>query len=532
MERIRSARRNRTWAYLSCAFSLRRDTPACEPGGVSRQASSKREIGWPHAHRLALTLACLTAFANVVGQPALTPEDFGYGSLTANGVEIRGSFPLLVVTFELATNSPPRQRLIPNANQAFDQLIFNFFTFPSLNGYYLENSYGSFSWQRAGVIGPVVLDTNETATLAAQQSKDSSDGVTRFGLDSGAGIAYVLGRVAAATAYNFAQWDANADGSITPNELSIMLIGNNGEAGAANRPIGAAAAGFAVPGQNVTLRGRVASLDHRCSFMSMAHELSHSLGTSDLYAGGCFSSGMTTMSCTLYNPLDDRRTFHFDPWHKMRMGWLQPRVFPLATGGVATVTVSQFASPDTPVLLYDPVKGTQEYFLIEFRSNVASVGADHDANLTDPSNDTPSTTPTRGMAIWHVAPTNPPAFHEGAPNLANGVSALWGVGQITPPLPWNDGTSANASLNALGISADGRRLVFEWFSPSETWVDFAYAGIELGTFDEPFNSVAEGVAGASRGGTVTIKAGSNPEIITITNRVQLRAYGGQVRLGP
>ena len=352
-------------------------------------------------------IGILAAYSPARGRAA-TAEDFGYGNLTVNGAAVTGRIPLLLAFFELSTDGGPRQSLISNATGLFDTLFFNIFIVPSVNGYFLENSYGEFSWERAGLIGPAVFDDLETSILDAHRSEDDGDGVIRKGLDCGAGIAHALERIAAKTGYNFAQWDANADGTIQQNELSIVLIGNNGERSAANRPIGAAGAGLAIPGQNVTLRGKVASVDHRASFMSVSHELSHSLGTVDLYADNCRSSGLTLMSCTIFATDDDRRTYHLDPWHKMRLGWLRPRIFSLSSSGIATVAASQINSPNTPVILYDPAKGTSEYFMVEFRNNQIA-GADHDIHIGDPSQPTPITGATHGMAIWHVAAGNPPA---------------------------------------------------------------------------------------------------------------------------
>ena len=373
----------------------------------------------------------------------------------------------------------------------------------------------------------MTLDANETATLDAKQSNDG-DGTIRIGMDCGAGIAYLLERIATKTAYNFAQWDANTNGSIEQQELCIMVIGNNGQISGANRPIGAAGAGQAVPSQNVTLRGKVASLSHRVSFMTMAHELSHSLGTVDLYGANNFSPGLTLMSCTIFPGNDDRATFHLDPWHKMRLGWLRPRIFTLGRGGVVTVAASQINSPDTPVILYDPAKGTSEYFMVEFRNNQLA-GAHHDVNITSACNAVFSGA-TNGMAIWHIAPGNPPAYHEGATNLAFGSSTLW-KDQMTPFLQWRDGTATATRLNPLAIISDGRELMFEWFTPSDTWVDFQYVGFENGSFANPFNTIDEGAAAASHGGTLKIKAGSTAERPTLAKRLNLEAVGGPVTIG-
>ena len=479
---------------------------------------------------LILCVVLLAGILRLTPARAVTAEDFGFGNLTVNGNAVAGRIPLLIAVFELSTNGNGRQSLISNATGTFDTLFFNFFAVPSVNGYFLENSYGTFSWERAAVIGPITLDANETATLDAQNSIDNpAENVRRFGLDCGAGTAYLLGRIAAKTGYNFAQWDANGDGSIQQQELSIVVVGNNGQRSAANRPIGAAGAGLAIPGQNVTVRGKIASVDHRASFMSICHELSHSLGTVDLYQNNCRSAGLTLMSCTIFGVDDDRRTYHLDPWHKMRLGWLRPRIFSLGSGGVVTVAASQIGSLNTPVILYDPVKGMSEYFMVEFRNNQVA-GADHDINITDPGNPAPFTGVAMGMALWHIAPGNPPAYHEGAPNLALGNSTLWN-GQMTPYLRWADGSVTSTRVNPMAIISDGRELILEWISDGEMWVDFFYFGFENGTFQNPFNTLAEGVSAAAHGGTLKIKAGATAERPTITKRLTVQAIGGPVTIG-
>lgn len=474
---------------------------------------------------------------------AVTPEDFGFGALKVGGKPIIGSVPLLVVVYELSTNgaSPDgsfRQPLAANFTSSIDKLVFDFLSFPSVNGYYLENSHAAFYWQRAGVIGPVELDANETATLYAQASDDTGSGTKVTALDSAAGFNYLLGLVAAKTQYNFAQWDSNGDGSITQDELSILVIGNNSHANGdgtsnsragANRPIGKTLTSCVIPGQNVTIRGKVASLDNKASFLTITHELSHSLGTVDLYGTNCFSAGLTLMTCSIVPVNDDRRTYHLDPWHKMRLGWLRPRIETLATGGIATVAAAQITSADTPVLLYDPARGINEYFIVEFRSNRISTGVDHDANVTDPS---PSNAAATGMALWHVNlgfPANM-AYHEGSPNNQAGGSQLW-TG-ITPLLRWSDGTPTATRLNPGAIINNGRELVFEWLTSSDTWVDFLYNGTEAGTFAQPFNTLTKGVNAASRGGTVKFKtSGKSAETLAILKPLDLQALGGPVTIG-
>ena len=58
------------------------------------------------------------------------------------------------------------------------------------------------------------------------------------------------------------------------------------------------------------------------------------------------------------------------------------------------------------------------------------------------------------------------------------------------------------------------------------WVDFDYAGVENGTHDQPYNTLAEGVTAASAGQTICIKPGSTAETFDITKKLTLQACGG------
>ncbi|MEO8260744.1 MAG: hypothetical protein ABI868_25590 [Acidobacteriota bacterium] len=463
--------------------------------------------------------------------PAATPQDFGFGQLTINGQPARGTFPLLVVIYELSTANSTRTVLAPGIAAAMDRLIFNTFALPSVSGYFLENSAAAFAWQRAAVLGPVTFDQTETAALYAQQSDDDGDGSKESGLDAAAGFSFLLGVIARKTGYDFAQWDANQDGLITQDELSVIVIGNNSPNGTsragANRPIGGAGLTWAVPGQNVTLRGQIASLDHHASFMTIAHELSHSLGTTDVYGPNCFSGGLTLMTCSIFPVDDDRRSYHLDPWHKMRFGWLAPRIVTLGSGGVATIAAAQINSGNTTMLLYDPARGTREFFIVEFRSNRVSAGFDHDGNVGGATGNAVS-----GMAVWHVDLNlnNSLTYHEGSPARQLGGQALWNG--MTPPLTWTDGTILPTRFNPIAIVNGGRELMFEWITASDTFVDFAWRGTERGTPAEPFNSIGEAVNAASHGGTVKFqRAGTSAEAITVTKRLDLVATGGPVTLG-
>jgi len=71
--------------------------------------------------------------------------------------------------------------------------------------------------------------------------------------------------------------------------------------------------------------------------------------------------------------------------------------------------------------------------------------------------------------------------------------------------------------------------------PPPIWVDFAYAGVEVGTFAQPFNTLAEAVAAADPNNAIRIKGNtavdSTNETPLILAPVRLEAVSGPVRIG-
>lgn len=95
-------------------------------------------------------------------------------------------------------------------------------------------------------------------------------------------------------------------------------------------------------------------------------------------------------------------------------------------------------------------------------------------------------------------------FHDAANNIAISVLAI-------------DPVSSTAVINI------GR---------GEVWVDFNFLSlIELGTFNNPYNTLAEGVNTVAEDGTIRIKAGSGNEAAIINRKVKIEAFGGPVTIG-
>jgi hypothetical protein len=238
------------------------------------------------------------------------------------------------------------------------------------------------------------------------------------------------------------------------------------------------------------------------------------------------------MSCTI-TVADDRASYQLDAWHKLQLGWLEPRIRSLTAGGVETVPATQSPATDAPVILYDPARGVSEFFLVEYRTSTSPWGAGYEDNL-----------PSNGLGIWHVvhdanknlqewANVGQSVWLEGQPDLQRGEDnhLLWTGSTTTPALRWSDGTVTRATILVRPFSTGDASLTFEWRNVEERWVDFAYGGFESGSFANPFNTLAEGLNAVPHGGMLNIKPGSSSETATISKRMTIRAVGGPVTLG-
>jgi M6 family metalloprotease-like protein len=300
-------------------------------------------------------------------QPDL-PEAFGYGSMKVEGAAARGQRPLLVVLAEYNGNTfrPPHTRAY------YDQLIFGK-TDPSIVRYFNQNSGSAFNWTSAGagVFGPVAI---------------------RPGLDS-AQLRTEAIRLAGAAGWQADPLDTNRDGQVTSSELGVVFIS------AAPSPADGGQTGFGNPscvtpiGSSVQVCAEVSGVGEGVGFATLAHELSHLLGTVDLYGADFrMNANLTLMDATQIGVEDYMGIYHLDPWHKIQLGWIKPRIRPLTYPGscVQLDAPQTFTGNREPLILYDPQRGRNEYFIIEHRS--AADGA-YDSELNGHA---------RGIAIWYV----------------------------------------------------------------------------------------------------------------------------------
>ncbi|MCP4548473.1 MAG: hypothetical protein GY835_18605, partial [bacterium] len=66
---------------------------------------------------------------------------------------------------------------------------------------------------------------------------------------------------------------------------------------------------------------------------------------------------------------------------------------------------------------------------------------------------------------------------------------------------------------------------------TDVWVHFAYQGTENGSFEYPYNTLAEGLAAVPSGGILTIKKGTSAETLVINQNVTITSWGGRVTIG-
>lgn len=320
-----------------------------------------------------LVLTCLA-----LGGRAATLADFGYQHMRINGKLAAGARPIVIILIDYGSGA------FAHPQQYYWEQVFNpFVGTRDMNGFFLENSNGRFRFspETSTIIGPLRLTANE------QQQAMTND-VMKGGHCLAAAVRAGL---------DFSVFDANRDGVVSQDELTILIVENAGTAdgGAARwaNPQGNGGQSFQPPGSSVAFNTMVCLVTQSVSFATLCHEVSHLLGTIDLYGSWseeCLSQFITLMSCTITSP-DNPDIYHMDPWHKLQLGWDEPRLFPISANGAATLPAAQAMDPTAPVILYEPGRGLSEFFILEYRTAFSPSLPNYDRDVGD-----------SGLALWHV----------------------------------------------------------------------------------------------------------------------------------
>lgn len=468
----------------------------------------------------------------------VTLANFGYTNDVVNGKPALGTRPLLAIFVNFEGQPPLLQSF-----SFYSNLVFNPSQTPSMAGYYSACSDGAFTIVPGGAIQLTLPASQNFFVYSNQYPPFVRDGVY---------ASNIIAQAMLSGKFNFASYDANHDGHITADELSIMIVVSD-----VGWPLGGSRSSpvVSIPGANYDWGSQqndnyanVALLSDQATFTVFCEETEETWGALDIYGPGgrCLSMTLSPQSCFYNTNLPSGSYYYLDPWNRMELGWCQPRIYSMTAGGVATISAAQAGDPTAPILLYDPSRGPSEFFILEYRTSSNSIyGPGYDLDEGNDGGDPI----TYGLAIWHVQEgsnlsynfvtspegvTNTPAdWSENSPNLLPGdVPSLWGSNSTTPNLKWIDGTSSVVTIHVRSFNIGDNTITVEWLAAEDTWVDFNFTGSpQNGSFSNPYNTMAAGLSAASYGGTLHIKTGSSPETPTITKKLNIVAYNGPATIG-
>lgn len=181
-----------------------------------------------------------------------------------------------------------------------------------------------------------------------------------------------------------------------------------------------------------------------------AHEFGHLLiGVPDFYHATSSSyAGVYSIMSTLPS---DCCTSHFDPFVKLKSQWLDYGV--IAGAGTQTFTLRNIEQYGEALILYDPTRGKDEYYVLEYRRP----GTSYDAGRASGA---AAGLPAAGLAIWQIIEN--PSFRER--NVLAGAANFYEKGvrlvRADPSTPLKDG-------KALFTASSGT-IYLKWSDGSDT----------------------------------------------------------------
>lgn len=186
---------------------------------------------------------------------------------------------------------------------------------------------------------------------------------------------------------DFASYDDNNDGVVSPSELGILIIIPQDDDFGTERDLAPYCSGDPFVVDGVEIPQIVEWYTSFPSFFSTAaHELSHLFfDTGDMYVKDY--SFVTEAGTASLMGDNTGNTSHFDAMHKLALGWITPRV----VQGSGIYTLDEVKTSGEILILPRRFSGDgQEFFLLENRYS----------NVVDPLYD--ENTLVDGIVVWHV----------------------------------------------------------------------------------------------------------------------------------
>ena len=299
--------------------------------------------------------------------------------------------------------------------------------------YLASTSGGRFSIERAGlgIAGWYPTDQSWKAYY-------EHDGVCADGYDDGGAMLYAEAVRHSDATVDYASFDANGDGELSPQELAIVIVipRKHGD-GSSIVPLydQTCPAAERMELDGVTLPEKAAkwntSLDDAVEtfqFTTGAHELLHLIGgLDDLYLDkdvSTFPREMTMMSQARST------TSHLDPLYKLAFGW----VTPVIVNETSEVTVSAVAKSNVVYVLpryNNPWE--EEFFVLENRRSTMGLPWFDDA-LQD-----------SGVAVWHIVSDR--VENQNAP--IGTTQAAWDASHIPSTNPTSKGQMGRNGIRLI-----------------------------------------------------------------------------------
>ena len=306
--------------------------------------------------------------------------------------------------------------------------------------YFTQVSGGRFTVQNVGVIG--WFDTAHSAShywTHGDCNDPASDGFT-----GGHQERWVEALQHADATIDFASFDTNRDGTVSPRELGILLLTPQKDAAGFVRTIDPYCNGSAYITDDGVRIGEIAewfTLSPEYYMSGAAHELAHHLlGLSDMYVNNLDSPTEPGKMSLMGD--QHATTAHIDPVNKLALGWVTPRTI----WNSADVSLTDVKWSREVLILPRRVGGDgAEYFVIENRQHEATdSNAPHYDESGYGNGNQLYIDRGHGLAIWHVIEDSaksakpPPCLSQTVWDSFGSANARRGIRLLNPQIAHPD----------------------------------------------------------------------------------------------
>ena len=330
-----------------------------------------------------------------------------------------GTRELLVLLVELSGVAPDEE----HTTGYYDERFFAD-TSPSVHDYYLEVSYGIFTYVRGAVMGwyPSTYTQSQWLYNTVAQRAMVAEAITDVD-----------------PYFDFSSYDADADGIVSNEELTLFVIVSGNQGGAFHWwTIGSVATG-----DGVAVEGEFSVANEDELLGNCCHELGHDLGLPDLYdtsddpydSYGIGDYGLMGSGSWIFA--------HPTAWCKIQLGWITP--FVVTASGYYDVHDSETNAE--AYVLADPTH-PNEYFLVENKCPTNSYYETF-GSVYGPY-------PDEGIVIYHIDETRMEGWINSGNNNVNADEAHKGVDVECADLPSSHFINADDldSKNNYGDTSD------------------------------------------------------------------------------